>query len=233
MYYRSATPVGDSPAIVFVHGLSASGRCMIPLAQELADDHAVFIPDLPGFGGSGKPGHVLDVGGHADALVEWMDLIGIRCATFVAASVGCQIVVDLVARYPGIAERLVLCSPTVDPARRTAPAIVSRLLLDTTREPSGLLPMLARDLVRAGARRGYRTLRFALDDHIESKLGRLPMPAMVVRGARDPLVSRRWAIAVAAGLPRGDLVELPRSGHAVHFARPGSVAEVVRAFTDA
>jgi pimeloyl-ACP methyl ester carboxylesterase len=200
--HRSAVPVIDSPTIIFVHGLSASGRCMIPVALRLADEFAVFVPDLPGFGGSGKPAHVLDVPGHADALVEWMALTGIHEATFVANSVGCQIVVDLAARYPGRAHALVLCSPTIDPAQRSAPSLAARLLIDALREPWRWMPMLGRDLLRAGARRGYRTLRFALGDRIENKLPRLPMPAMVVRGEYDLLVSRRWDRG-RRGLPRG------------------------------
>src|SRR5262249_17345979 len=52
MYARvsEAAAPADRPTVVLVHGLGVSGTYMVPTAQRLAVDHAVYVPDLPGYG---------------------------------------------------------------------------------------------------------------------------------------------------------------------------------------
>src|SRR5919109_1299958 len=91
IYSVVSHPPGRSsaPKIVLVHGLGLSQRYMMPLAYELARDCHVYIPDQPGFGGSGHPEQVIDMAGIADALAGWADKIGLQAATFVGNSQGC------------------------------------------------------------------------------------------------------------------------------------------------
>ncbi|MFL5665138.1 MAG: alpha/beta fold hydrolase, partial [Ktedonobacteraceae bacterium] len=51
----------DAPVVVLVHGLSVSSGYMVPTAQYLAPYYRVYVPDLPGFGKSAKPSHILNV----------------------------------------------------------------------------------------------------------------------------------------------------------------------------
>jgi 2-hydroxy-6-oxonona-2,4-dienedioate hydrolase len=94
-----AVPAG-APAVVLVHGLGLSHRYMMPIAERLALAYRVYAPDLPGFGDSGKPSQVLDVSGLGDALVAWMQAAGLERAVLFGNSFGCQIIVDMAARYP-------------------------------------------------------------------------------------------------------------------------------------
>jgi 2-hydroxy-6-oxonona-2,4-dienedioate hydrolase len=64
-------------AVVLVHGLVVSSRCMIPTAERPAPHHQVFVPDLPGFGRSEGPRRGLDVAGLSDALSDWMGEVGL------------------------------------------------------------------------------------------------------------------------------------------------------------
>jgi pimeloyl-ACP methyl ester carboxylesterase len=48
-----------APSVVLVHGLSVSSGYMIPTAERLSAFYRVYVPDLPGFGKSGKPSHIL------------------------------------------------------------------------------------------------------------------------------------------------------------------------------
>src|SRR5947207_8438818 len=62
----------DAPTLVLVHGIGVSGRYLLPTAVRLATTCKVYVPDLPGFGLSGKPPGILDVPALADALAAWM-----------------------------------------------------------------------------------------------------------------------------------------------------------------
>jgi 2-hydroxy-6-oxonona-2,4-dienedioate hydrolase len=220
------------PAVVLVHGLGVSSRSMLPLARELAPFYRVFAVDLPGFGRSERPPRPLGLVELAEALGSWMRATGLRSATLVANSYGCQIAVELAARRRRFVERLVLVGPTMDPAYRTRRQQVVRLLLDAIREPISLIALAASDYLRADPRVVWKTLADALSHPLEARLPVVMAPALVIRGMRDPLVSAAWAERVAAALPAGRLAVVPGVAHAAHYAAPRSVGRTVRRFVD-
>ncbi len=221
-----------SPAVVLVHGLVVSGRYMVPTLERLAPFHRVYAPDLPGFGQSEKPSRVLDVAGLSEFLAAWMRAVGLEGAALVGNSFGCQLIADLAVRCPGLVGRAVLQGPTMDPAARSVPRQIGRLLLDAPREPLSLVPIEFLDYLRAGTGRAWRTLRYALEDRIEDKLPEMGMPVLVVRGSRDPIAPQRWAEEAVRLLPNGRLVVIAGAAHAVNFGAPSELARVVRAFLD-
>ena len=218
------------PAVVLVHGLGVSSRYMVALARELAPFYRVLAVDLPGFGRSDKPSRALGLVELAETLAGWMRATGLRSATIVANSYGCQIAVELAARRPRLVERLVLIGPTTDPAYRTRRQQIARLLLDAVREPISLLGVAVGDYLRCGPRVILNTLADALAQPLEERLPVVVAPALVMRGMRDPLVSAAWAERVASALPAGRLAAVPGVAHAAHYAAPRSVARTVRRF---
>ena len=67
----SGTPVA------LANGLAVSHRNLMPTAGALAGRHPVLVPDLPGFGLSGKPWHAYDVHQHAEHLAAWLDVLAL------------------------------------------------------------------------------------------------------------------------------------------------------------
>src|SRR3712207_3371027 len=194
------TPAG-APVVFLVHGLGVSSRYMAPPARRLAPAYRVYAPDLPGFGRSAKPPHVLTIAELADALAGWMDAVGIDRAALLGNSLGCQIIVDFALRHPERISRAVLVGPTMDRRARTALRQFWRLVLDTPREAPSQPLIVVRCYLQAGLRRAWRTLQYGLADPIEEKLPRVRVPTLVVRGARDPIVPHGWAEEVARLLP--------------------------------
>lgn len=202
---------------------------MIPLGRQLGTRFRVLAPDLPGFGRSDKPDQMLDVRGLADALGSWIDAVGIERAPLVANSLGCQVVCDLAVRHPERVERLVLVGPTVDPDARSGLRQFARWLPEARRDIK-MAPLLAADYVSAGTERALATYRAMLEDRIEDKLPHIGAPALVVRGERDRIAPQRWVEEMAALLPRGRLVVVPRAGHAMNFHAPAALTRVVTPF---
>jgi 2-hydroxy-6-oxonona-2,4-dienedioate hydrolase len=216
--------------IVLVHGIGVASRFMVPAAEALAPYHRVYAPDLPGFGKSSKPAHVLNVAELADALAGWTRAIGLERATFLGNSFGCQIVVDLAVRYPELVERVVLQGPTMDPQARTAWQQITRLLRNSRREPLSHGLISAREYPRCGLRQLLKTFRYALEDHIEEKLPHVRVAALVVRGSKDPIVPQRWAEKATRLLPMGELAIVPNAPHTVVYDAPLELARVVLPF---
>ncbi|MDQ2714498.1 MAG: alpha/beta hydrolase [Chloroflexota bacterium] len=232
MHFRaSVDPVpGDEPVVVLVHGLSVSSGYMVPTAVRLAPYYRVYAPDLPGFGKSTKPAHILTIAELADALAAWMQAIGLPSAVLIGNSLGCQIIVNFALRYPERITHAVLIGPTMDPRARTLPRATLRLLRDAPREPLSYMPVLVREYVAAGIRRTVRTLQSGFRDPMEEHLTRMHIPTLVVRGAHDPIAPQDWVEEVTRLLPAGQLVVVPGAGHAVNFNSPARLVNVFRSF---
>ena len=69
-----------------------------------------------------------------------------------------------------------------------------------------------------------------MEDRIEEKLPHVRVPALVVRGSKDPIVPQRWAEEVARLLPMGRLVVVPGAPHTLVYDAPLELARVVRPF---
>lgn len=224
------TPPSAAPMIVLVHGLSVSSGYMVPTAVRLASSSPVLLPDLPGFGKSAKPRHILNVPELADALAAWMQVLDLPPAVLLGNSLGCQIIAHFALRHPERVTHAVLVGPTMDPKARSLPRAALRLALDLPREPLSFLPVLTREYLAAGPRRTLRTLQDAFADPLEALLPRITVPTLIVRGARDPIVGQTWSETIQRLLPLGQLVVVPGAAHAVNFNAPDALARAVQSF---
>jgi pimeloyl-ACP methyl ester carboxylesterase len=211
---NGSTPELETTPIVLVHGFSSS-RSLKPLIKALGTRRPVFAPDLPGFGLSDQPIHPLDVSGLADALRRWLFDNELAPAIVIGVSFGCQVAIDLAARHPAAVDRVVLVGPTCDPDARTAGRLALRWARNAPRSSPRLAPSVVHDLIDAGPWRSARTLRRALDDPVEEKLGQIEAPTLVVRPERDHLVPPCWTERVADLIPDAELLVLPKAGHSI------------------
>ena len=232
IHYRASQNIvpSDQLAVVLVHGLGVSSRYMLPIAEHLALDYPVFAPDLPGFGLSDKPAHVLTLRELADALAHWMEAVALTRAAFIRNSLGNEIIVELALRHPEKITCLVLQGPTPEPSARNAPQQVWRYIATSPFEQPPLGWVSATDYVLCGVRRFVLTFRYMLQDRIEEKLPRVQAPTLVVRGERDRIVSQPWAEQVAQLLPNARLVVIPGAAHAINFSYPAEFRDVLVPF---
>ncbi|MGI8854912.1 MAG: alpha/beta fold hydrolase [Thermomicrobiales bacterium] len=229
--YARVSQAGDASgaSVVFVHGLALSSRSMVRTLARLGPTCTGYALDLPGFGRSAKPPHILDVAQSADVLAAWLDANGLADVTLVGHSYGCQVVVDCAVRHAERVGGIALLSPTMDRAARTAPRQIARWLRETPREMS-MGPVLLADTWDAGTRRVIATFRDALTDRIEEKLPHVRMPALVIRGAHDPIVPQRWAEEVTRLLPLGRLTVVPETAHSMNYTAPDRFVRVLLPF---
>ena len=219
-----------APTIVLVHGLSVSSGYMAPTAARLAPYYHVYAPDLPGFGKSAKPAHVLTIPELVDALAAWMEALKLPPAVMLGNSLGCQFIVDFALKYPERITHVVLVGPTMDPRARSVHQEAFRVALNMLREPLTFLPVVGREYLAAGLRRTVRTLKYAFADPMEKRLPRVQVPTLIMRGARDPIVPQDWVEELHRLLPGSQLVVVRGAAHAVNFNSPDKLVEIVRSF---
>ena len=235
MHARASTDAApaDAPAVVLIHGLGISGSYMVPTAERLASRVRVYVPDLPGFGLSDAPRRTLGIAETADVLGVWIETLGLERPAMVGNSVGCQVIIDLAAKRPALLDRIVLQGPTMTLGRRNWLWQFLRQQRNGAMESSPMLARIkARDYERAGGWRIFWTFESALRDRPEAKLPRVRVPALVVRGGRDPICTEAWAEQVARLLPMGRLLTVPGATHTMNFVAPDLLTEAIMPFLD-
>ncbi|WP_171109253.1 MULTISPECIES: alpha/beta hydrolase [unclassified Streptomyces] len=221
---------GPRPPVVCVHGAGVSSREFLPFLEALGPRHEAWAVDLPGFGASEGPGD-LGLRALADALVEWLAAVGLNQeVVLLGGSFGCQVVVDAVVRHPCRITGLVLVGPVVDPAARGFFRQLLRWLRNAPHERLSMAALNLADYRDAGGRRVVSAFAESLRDRIEDKLPHVAVPALVVRGAQDRMVSQQWAEEVTRLLPAGRLAVMEQSGHMVPYRQAHALAGLVSDF---
>lgn len=225
---RGADPGGAAPAVVLVHGLAVSHRYLTPLAVALSPTHPVYVPDLPGFGLTERPGTAYDVPRHAAHLAAWLDAYGLDRVCLVGHSFGAEVAAALAAGRPDLVRALVLAGPTSDPAARSRRGQFGRWLVDSLWEAKFQVPILLRDVWDARPRRVSATLSHSVRNAIEADLVRVAAPTLVLGGARDTVAPAGWREEAARLVPDGRAVAVPAAAHNVTTTAPAQVADAIR-----
>ncbi len=221
---------GPGTAVVCVHGAGVSSRELLPFVDALAARHDAWAVDLPGFGASGKPARPLTLPALADSVAEWVTATGLDRPCLLGASFGCQVVVDLAVRYPDLASALVLVGPTVDPQARSLWRLAGQWLRNSRLEDPRMAPLNVADYRDAGARSVLAAFAESIRDRVEDKLPLVRVPALVVRGGEDRMVSQAWAEEVTRLLPYGRLKVMDGLPHMTPYRAPHDLARIVAGF---
>jgi pimeloyl-[acyl-carrier protein] methyl ester esterase len=243
--------LGTGPDLVLVHGWGWHADIWNEVAQNLAREFRVWLPDLPGHG---RHRGVAVRGG----LEEWADEVSSRvprAAAWVGWSLGGLIA--LAAAEQGRASRLVLVGATPRFVQDTGwdgglpqawfERFSADLACDTVRtlerfaslhrageaNDRGLLRRLRGELTRhappeADALRAGLTLLETSD--LRERLPAVRTPALVWHGARDGIAAVAAGEYMAARLPRARFVRVDGAGHAPFLSHADEFVETVGEF---
>jgi len=104
---------GKGPAIVLLHGFGDTGDMWAPLAENLARDHTVIVPDLRGMGMSSHPASGYDKRTQAGDVRAVLTQLGVDRAVVVGHDIGTMVAYAYAARYPDKTVRLIVMDAPV------------------------------------------------------------------------------------------------------------------------
>ena len=91
---------GHGPAVVLLHGFGDTGDMWVPLADALAKDHTVIVPDLRGMGLSSHPEGGYEKVAQARDLAAILDKLGVTQVVLVTHDIGNMVGYAFAAQYP-------------------------------------------------------------------------------------------------------------------------------------
>jgi pimeloyl-ACP methyl ester carboxylesterase len=252
VFYHSSPYEGDP--VLYLHGAPTSSIDWIPFLERTGG----LAPDLPGFGRSGKSGHLdYSIAGHADFLERFLARLDIGRVKLVAHDWGAASGLVLAQRNPDRLERLVLCdaTPLLDGFewhrlartwRRpglgeltmgvTTRWILTRMLRSGSVQPDAWSDARLKtvwDQFDHGTQRAILRLYRDGDPSRLAAAGagleQLDMATLIVWGERDPWLEPELARRYAARLPTAKVEVIEQAGHWPWLDRP-EVIEGVAAF---
>jgi pimeloyl-ACP methyl ester carboxylesterase len=146
----STLAAGDPTAqpLLLLHGLGATKASWLTVVADLARNHFVVAPDLPGFGASEKPAGAYDAPWFASLLLGLLDGLGLERARVVGNSMGGRIALEMAMMAPSRIEAVACLCPAAAFEKR--PGL---WLVKISRPQVGyLLTRLPRRQIKAGMR---------------------------------------------------------------------------------
>jgi pimeloyl-ACP methyl ester carboxylesterase len=222
---------GQGEPLVVIHGGAGDARTWLKNIEALANNYKVYIPDLPGFGGS-QP---LDGDYYVPELTEFVESfaenLGLQHYYLVGHSIGGGIALSCALKSPQKVKKLVLVSSLclgkeialwvrvlTLPMRVTTAVLMALFRIIGWLVKALLIPI---DLVlptsRARVHLGRSITTFKEQTLVlANRLSELVMPTLVVWGAKDEIVPVRHAYAAAQVIPDCQLKVFAGCGHDVH-----------------
>ncbi len=243
----------EGPPLVVLHGLFGAGRNWYSLAQRLADEFQVLVPDLRGHGESPSV-PPLDYPNMAADLIALLDREGLESAHFLGHSMGGKAAMTAALNYPDRLDKLVVVdiAPVhyshsfdhVIEALRSMPLgeIQSRReageWLSQRIENPVICQFLLQNLVAENEHYHWRIdldlLSQALPGIVsfphDVKIRPFEGPTLFIAGGLSEYIKPQYHQAIRALFPHACIQTIEHAGHWVHIDQPEAFESIVRCF---
>lgn len=239
---RDAPPLADlgqGPPVLLLHG-GGGPQSVRAFAQRLSQHARVLLPTHPGFAGSPYIAHVATVADIARLYATRLRRDDLGPMTVVGVSIGGWIACELALAAPDLVAGLVLVDSV-------GLRVAGEEVLDVFSTPRELMPSLtfhrperfaAAPETQSLHERDAMTANFAALGHygremrmqdatLGPRLADLDLPALVVWGESDRVVSPAYGRAFAEAIPGARFVMIDEAGHFPQIEQPERLLEQV------
>lgn len=238
---------GAGRPLLFLHGFDGP-RSASPFADRLAGHMDVFAPVHPGFDRTELPGWI----DHIDDLVylylDLMDRLDLLDVTLVGLDMGGWIAAEIAVRNTGRLARLVLAGAVgikaggredrdIPDIWGLFPAQVRDILWSKPENAPDFSALEDAELETIGLNQEAAALYlwepYMHNPRLRRRLHRIDVPALYLRGAKDGLISERYAQAYVADIPGARLETIADAAHFVEIEQPAKLADAILKFAGA
>ena len=245
IYYHiyETSKEGLKPPVILIHGAGGSHLSWPPEVRRLPG-YQVYAIDLPGHGKSSGRG-LQSIPAFTDALIQWLEIVGLHSAAFIGHSMGSAIAITLALNHAQQVAGLVLVSS--GPRLRVAPQ-----LIENTSNPTTLINAIELVIEWSFSPKASPRLRELVTQRIvdtrqsvfygdflacdafdeTTRICEIRQPTLVMCGAEDKMTPPRHSNYLASNIPNARLQVIPDAGHMVMLEQPQAVAAAISAFLE-
>lgn len=246
---------GEGPPVVLLHPFPADHEIWSPVADALATQYRLILPDLRGLGRSEVGDGIATMERHAADIVRVCERAGVGRAVLAGNSIGGYILFEIWRRYRDRVAGLVLCdtrasadTPEGRASRLQAAdsvlkdgtggfieAQIPKLIGETTRRNRPDLVERARQMMGRATASGVAAVQRGMAERPDSMptLKTIEVPTLILLGDEDGLTPVSDAEQMRHGI-RGSRLHVVRgAGHYAPFEQPEAIGRLLRGFLDA
>ncbi len=243
---------GRGPTLLLLHAFPLGLSMWEPQVAALRSRHRLVRFDVRGFGGSPLGGERLTIERIADDAAALLERLGVERATLLGCSMGGYASFAFLRRHPSRLAGLALLDTRAaadsDETRRgrsvlaervrtegsaaLVEAMLPRLLGVTSQRERPALVAQVRDQIRAVTPPAAAAALAALAARADATatLAAIRVPTLVMAGAEDVVTPPAEAEALAAAIPHGRYLSIPRAGHLAGLENPAAVNDALAEF---
>ncbi len=247
---------GAKPPLVLAHGVTDSGLCWSPIAEQLAGDYDVIMVDARGHGESEAPETGYDAATQAEDLAGLIAGLGLHKPALMGHSMGAVTVLALAGLHPEVPAAVVLEDPPsfwVPPAQPAAPdetratgmrtwmeslrgktreQLIEEIRVQSPTWPEAELGPWA-DAKVAFARNLVRPWTPAAQQpDWPAIMGRITCPVLAIAAdaEKGAALSEEGIVSLKASVPQVQVVRMAGAGHNIRREQPAAFMAAVSGF---
>lgn len=235
---------GSGPALLYIHGAGGSSG-WAPYHEELARNHTVYAPSLPGFNGTARPGWVSTITDVAHFTQDLVRTLGLERYILMGSSMGGWVAAEMAAMGDSNIRGLVLIDAAgIKPQNSEISEIfmvgsetrLQQRFYDTSQVEN--YEQYARELTPEEANQDHANREMASrlcwrpylhNPSLPHYLGKVSTPALVVWGRQDAIIPVECGELYQQALGNATLRVIDHCGHSPQIEKPeefhGAVAE--------
>jgi len=234
---------GEGRPVLILHG-GAGPQSVTGFSKAIAEHGAhVLTPTHPGFGGEPRPAWVDTIADLALGYLDLLEKLNLFDVTVVGFSVGGWIASEMAVRDTSRLGRVVIVDGTGIQVDGQEVANVFPLTSDELNALSyhnpavfSFDPSKLTAVQMAGRKANMQALEVfagpenSVDPKLRRRLGRVKIPALVIWGESDGVVTPNYGRAYAEAFPKGRFELIRESGHMPQIEQPDRLIALVEAF---
>ncbi|NUP44790.1 MAG: alpha/beta hydrolase [Streptomyces sp.] len=239
----TVSEAGTGRPVLMLHG-GGGPATVAGLARHLSRTAHALVPVHPGWDGTDRPARLTGVGDLALAYLDELRDRGLRDVAVVGSSLGGWVAAEMALRdTAGLVTGLVLIDavgvhvdgePIADVFALDPRALAEHSWHDPDRFHVDPAAIPADELARRqGNMATMRVLAgdpYMHDPHLLDRLARVRVPALLLWGESDRVVTPAYGAAFAAALPDAHLAVIPAAGHLPQIEQPEATHTLIDAF---
>jgi pimeloyl-ACP methyl ester carboxylesterase len=223
--------------IILLHGAIGAKDQLLPLAGELKDRFDIHLLDFPGHGNNNLTGVEFSIPAFADSVLELMQKDKLEKPSIFGYSMGGYVAAYLARFHPDRVNKIITLATKFQWTPEIAAREIKMLNPDTIRKK---VPAFADQLAARHGAENWEKLVINTANMLET-LGnknlltpadhaQLSVPALLLVGDRDKMVTKQETIHVQELAPAAQLGILPDTPHAIEQTDPALLAFLIRRF---